>query len=354
MREIEVALVRVPEHKRDNDNTLKEKFNTLIDIAGGLGFVKPGDCVLIKTSVNSGKPYPASTDPKIITMLIDLLVKKSPSAIYVGDKSSFFRKTKKTLRKTGIEAAVKAAAKTYAPLPIKLIGFDDYIWRERYPRPEMEGPWEMTPGKHLFRMPKMLYENDPYLQQQNLPAKVDHIIVAANIANDKLAGFNLGMKSYVGFMDDESRYLLHSLPHRNYFRLGRIRPFDTDRTQERIAEILSLTPLPKLVILDGRELFAKGGYDSPDQTHQQTPPGKVPYAGVLLAGSDVVAVDASGVALLKTQSRPTKWIRHRSIWEMPIFRRAVGLGLGATQAAKICLNTDCQDDLFEYMAWYLQ
>ena len=354
MREIEVALVRVPEHKRDSDSALKDKFNTLIDIAGGLAFVKPGDSVLIKTSVNSGKSYPASTDPKIITMLIDLLVKKSPSAIYVGDKSSFLRSTKSALRKAGIEAAVKTAAKTYALLPIKLICFDDYVWRERYPKSDMKGHWEMTPGKYLFRMPKMLYENDPYLQQQKLPARVDHIIVAANIADDKLAGFNLGMKSYVGFMDDESRYLLHSLPHRNYFRLGRIKPFDTDRLQERIAEILSLTPLPKLVILDGRELFAKGGPDSLDQTQQRTPPGKVPYAGVMLAGSDVVAVDASAVALLKAKKHPTKWIMRHSIWEMPIFRRAVGLGLGATQADKICLNTDCQDDLFEHMAWYLQ
>ncbi len=48
MREIEVALVRVPEHKRDDEKTVRDKFNTLIDIAGGLAFVKPGDSVLIK------------------------------------------------------------------------------------------------------------------------------------------------------------------------------------------------------------------------------------------------------------------------------------------------------------------
>jgi uncharacterized protein (DUF362 family) len=354
MRDIEVALVRVPEHKRDDEKTLRDKFNTLLDIAGGLAFVKPGDSVLIKPTVDSGKPYPAATDPKIITMLIDLLVKKNPSAIYVGDKPSFFGDTKRTLRKTGIASAVTEAAKTYAPLPIKLIYFDDYVWRERYPKPDMEDQWEMTPGKYLFRMPKMLYEDDPYLQQQNLPPKVDNIIVLANVKTDALAGFALGMKSYVGFMDTESRYLLHALPHRNHLRWGRIKPFDIDRLQERIAEILSLAPLPKLIILDGRELAVTGGADS--NSHVQPVPslGISPYAGIMLAGSDILATEAAGVALLKIQKHVAKWIRRHSIWEMPIFKRACDLGLGATQGDKICLHTDREDELFVSMAWHLQ
>ncbi len=354
MREIEVGLVRVPEHKRDDEAAVREKFNTLIDIAGGLAFVKPGDSVLIKASVNSGRPYPATTDPKIVTMLIDLLAKKNPSAILVGDKPAFFRDTKKTLRKTGIEAAVNQAAKTYAPLPVKLIYFEDYVWRERYPKGNMADEWEITPGNHLFRMPKMIYENDPYLRQQKLPPKVDHIIVLANVKTHVLAGFTLGMKSYVGFMDDESRYLLHALPHRNFLRWGRIKPFNIPRLQERIAEIHTLAPPPKLVILDGRELIITGGPDSNNRVQPLPSFRKNPYTGIMLAGSDLVALDAAGVALLKTQKKVSKWIRKHSIWEMPIFTRARELGLGATQADTICLNTDSEDDLFVKMSWYLQ
>lgn len=354
MRDIEVALVRVPEHKRDDEGAIREKFNTLVDIAGGLSFVKPGDSVLIKASVNSGRPYPATTDPKIITMLIDLLVKKNPSAIFVGDKSAFFRNTKKTIEKTGIASAVKTAAKTHTTLPIKLIHFDDYVWRERYPKPDMESEWEMTPDNYLFRMPKMLYEDDPYLRQQKLPPKVDHIIVLANVKTHVLAGFTLGMKSYVGFMDDESRRLLHTLPHRNFFRWGRIKPFNTPRLQERIAEIHSLAPQPKLVILDGRDLIITGGPDSNNRIQPLPSFKKNPYTGIMLAGSDTVAIDAAGVALLKTQKHVAGWIRRHSIWEMPMFRRARELGLGATQADKICLKTDSEEDLFVTMAWYLQ
>ncbi len=354
MRDIEVALVRVPEHKKDNETAVRDKFNALIDIAGGLAFVKPGDSVLIKASVNSGRPYPATTDPMIVTMLIDLLVKKNPSAIFVGDKSAFYRNTGRMLRKTGIEAAVKAAAKTHDPVPIKLIRFDDYVWRERYPEREMEGQWEMTPGNYLFRMPKMLYENDPYLRQQKLPPKVDHIIILANVKTHVLAGFSLGMKSYVGFMDKESRHLLHTIPHRNFFRFGRIKPFDTQRLQERIAEILTLTPAPGLVILDGRELIVTGGPDSNNRMQPLPSFKKNPYAGVMLAGSDIIATDAAGVALLKTQKGTTRWITHHSIWEMPLFKRARELKLGATQADRICLNADSEEDLFVKMSWFLQ
>jgi len=226
MNEIEVALVRVPEHKRNSEAALKEKFNALINISGGLSFVKPGDSVLIKVSVNSGRAYPATTDPKIVTMLIDLVAKKGPSAIFVGEKSAFFRNTKRTIKATGIQSAVSAAAKAHAPLPVKLSDFEKYIWRERYPVKDIRDGWEMTPGNHLFRMPKMLFENDPYLRLQKLPPKIDHIIILANVKTHFLAGFTLGMKSYVGFMDTESRFLLHTLPHRNFFRLGRMKLFD--------------------------------------------------------------------------------------------------------------------------------
>jgi uncharacterized protein (DUF362 family) len=354
MREIEVALARVPEHKKDNEAAVRDKFNALIDIAGGLAFVKPGDSVLIKASVNSGRPYPATTDPKIVTMLIDLLVKRNPSAIFVGDKSAFFRNTKKTLRNTGIEAAVRAADKAYAPLPIRLIRFDDYVWRERYPSRDMEEQWEITPGNYLFRMPKMLYENDPYLRQQKLPPRIDHIIILANVKTHVLAGFTLGMKSYIGFMDNESRHLLHTIPHRNFFRFGRMKPLNTQRLQERIAEILTLTPAPKLVILDGRELIITGGPDSNNPIQPLPSFKKNPYTGVMLAGTDIVATDAAGVALLKTQKGTTRWIRRHSIWEMPLFRRARELGLGATQADKLCLNADSEEELFVKMSWFLQ
>ncbi len=102
-------------------------------------------------------------------------------------------------------------------------------------------------------------------------------------------------------------------------------PLTSTRLQERIAEIHSLAPPPKLVILDGRELVVTGGPDSNNHVQPLPSLGKNPYAGIMLAGSDVVATDAAGVALLKIQKHAAKWIRRHSIWEMPIFKRACEL-----------------------------
>ena len=164
----------------------------------------------------------------------------------------------------------------------------------------------------------------------------------------------MGMKSYVGFMDETSRRLLHRLPRNGFPSITKMRPFDKTGLQERIAEIFSLVPLPALVILDGRELIITGGPDSNNRLQPLPSWRKNPYVGVMLAGSDVVAVDAAGVALLKTQKGVSRAIKKHSIWEMPTFRRMGELCIGATQGDKILLKAEDEDDLFTRMAWYLQ
>jgi uncharacterized protein (DUF362 family) len=354
MREIEIAVVRVPEHKKDSRDAVREKFTRLIDIAGALSFVNAGNSVLIKVSAHSDKPYPATTDPQVVSMLIDHLVQKGPSAIFVGDRSVLFRKSKKPPTAPGIASAVAEAAKKYTGIPIRLITFDDYVYRNRYLPKEIEKGWEIEPGKYFFRVPKMLFEEDPYLRQQKLPAKIDHIIVLAGVKTHRLAGLSMGMESYVGFMDGPSRRFLKRLPRKGFMGIKGIGPSDKTGLQERIAEMLTLVPLPRLVILDGREPIITGGPNSNNRIRSLPSFRDNPYTGVMLAGGDIVAVDAAGVALLKTRKGVSKVIRKHSIWELPTFRRMGELGLCASQVDKICLDADSEDELFNQMAWYLQ
>ncbi|GEM_PF-719429 len=357
MREIEIAVVKIPKEKRDNKEFFKEKFTKLIDIAGGLDFVNSGDSVLIKVSLNSGRKYPATTSPDTLNALIELLIKRSPSAIYVGDKSAFFRKTKKVFRKTGVEELISGyseKAEKDIGTKVRLIDFDDYVYRDRYFPKDIKEKWELQPTRHLIRAPKMLFEEDPFLREEGLPAKIDHIIVLGTVKTHFLGRFTLGMKSYVGFLDDESRYLFHSLPHSNYYRLNKIAPFDKISLQNRVPELLTVIPQPKLVILDGRELIIRGGPDSNNRIQPLPSFVPNPYTGVMMAGADIVAVDAAGVALLKTQKRVAKELKRFSIWEMPTFARAEELKLGANRADKIVLNTDSKEEKFERIAWFLQ
>ena len=78
---------------------------------------------------------------------------------------------------------------------------------------------------------------------------------------------------------------------------------------------------PELIVLDGVEAFVTGG---PDR-------GKLVDAGVVLAGTDRVAVDAVGVALLR-HFGTTPEVSRGTIFQQEQIARAVQLGLGVTRA----------------------
>jgi uncharacterized protein (DUF362 family) len=98
-----------------------------------------------------------------------------------------------------------------------------------------------------------------------------------------------------------------------------------------IAEINSAYQ-PALVVLDGVEAFVSGG---PDR-------GKLVQPGVVLAGSDRVAIDATGVAILRSFGT-TPEVANGAIFQLEQIARAVELGLGVSSPDKIELVTDDKD-----------
>src|SRR5512143_2129665 len=63
-----------------------------IRLAGGLAFVRPGDSVLLKPAVNSGRAYPATTDPALVR-IVARLVQEAGGRPWVGDRTMFLRST---------------------------------------------------------------------------------------------------------------------------------------------------------------------------------------------------------------------------------------------------------------------
>jgi uncharacterized protein (DUF362 family) len=84
---------------------------------------------------------------------------------------------------------------------------------------------------------------------------------------------------------------------------------------------LSLPVGPDLIIMDGRKSFVTGGPDN----------GEVVEPNVILASGDRIAIDVEGVKIL--QSYPRDNLIKAPVWEMPLIRRAVELGLGAKNKA---------------------
>ena len=89
---------------------------------------------------------------------------------------------------------------------------------------------------------------------------------------------------------------------------------------------------PELIVLDGVEAFVTGG---PDQ-------GKLVNAGVVLAATDRIAVDAVGVALLRYFGT-TPEVSRGAIFEQEQIARAVQLGLGVAGPGQIELVTGDQE-----------
>jgi uncharacterized protein (DUF362 family) len=98
--------------------------------------------------------------------------------------------------------------------------------------------------------------------------------------------------------------------------------------RQMIAEI-NTAYSPDIVVLDGVEAFVDGG---PAR-------GTLVEAGVILAGSDRVAIDAVGVAILRSLGT-TPEVSRGPVFEQAQIARAAELGLGVKSPDQIQLVTD--------------
>jgi uncharacterized protein (DUF362 family) len=85
---------------------------------------------------------------------------------------------------------------------------------------------------------------------------------------------------------------------------------------------------PRLIVLDGLEAFVDGGPSA----------GKKVAAEVIIAGTDRIAVDAVGVAVLK-ELGSNDAIMNSKIFEQEQIKRAVELGIGVSSPAMIDIVT---------------
>ncbi len=98
-----------------------------------------------------------------------------------------------------------------------------------------------------------------------------------------------------------------------------------------IAEINQLYR-PALVLMDGLKAFVDGG---PER-------GKVMEPGVIVAGTDRIAVDAVGVAILNELGSNMD-VMGKKVFEQEQINRAVELGLGVKGPGEIEIITDDEE-----------
>lgn len=237
-----------------------------------------GKNVLIKLNFNTEDPFPASTHNDSLVRIVEELEEMGAGKITLGERSGP-PPTEEVMEEKGIYELADR-------LDIDLINFDKL--------PEDELP--------ICRPQRSHWEDGFRVAQPILEA--DRIVSTCCVKTHAYGGvFTMSLKLSVGI-----------IPRRGYNYMGELH--SSPNMRKMIAEINQVYS-PSLVVMDAMEVFTDGGPDS----------GERKEAGLILAGKDRVALDATGVAVLKSLGSNDR-IMEREIFEQEQIKRASELGLG--------------------------
>lgn len=271
-----VALIKT----EDRRNGVKSCLRSL-----GLNPVKNKD-VLVKPNFNTADRFPGSTHNDTLAALVEELWTMGAKSITLGERS--YPPTRQVMERKGILPLMK-------DLHVKVIDFDTLPEKDWVPVNSKGSHWQ-----NGFRIARPILESEC-------------LVSTCCLKTHQYGGvFTMSLKLHVGCVPTTRHgyhYMteLHSSPHQ----------------RKMIAEI-NAPFKPALTVLDGMEAFVDGG----------PMVGKLVTAGVFLASMDRVAVDAVGVAILKSLGSNAAIMKPK-IFDQEQIARAVELGLGVDAPSKI-------------------
>lgn len=275
--------------------------------ATDFSWLSKGDSVLIKIALNSGNPYPATTDPVGIKTIVELLKEKGAGRVVVSDMAGVEHvklypdritgSTRELMNKCGITtAALAAGAELYFP---EEDGWDAFF---------KDSPVSGSNWRTGIMVPKILNE-------------VNHIVLMPRCGRHLLAGSTLGMKAVVGYFRHDSRLEYHR---------------DANTFQEKTAEantVPSIRDKQRLVLTSATKILTTLG---PDRGYVSEPD-----LGIIIASGSLVAHDMVSLAWLIENRRFTpeeaKTIKNDPYMNpqtVDYINRIVVKWLGGSEAAK--------------------
>jgi uncharacterized protein (DUF362 family) len=260
----------------------------LLDL-GGFG----GKDLFVKPNFNSADPAPGSTHEDTLVALLRKLRDMGVGPLTIGDRSGMGDTREVMEKKNVFRLAKEFDAKVVA---FDELGADDW---ELIKLPDSH--WQ-----HGFALPRIV-------------RKAGGIVQTCCLKTHRYGGhFTLSLKNSVGLaakvipgQAHDFMRELHTSPHQRLM----------------IAEI-NAAYRPALVVLDGVQAFVTGGPDH----------GKRVDAGVVLASTDRIAIDAVGVSVLRLFGT-TPEVSRGAVFEQEQIARAVQLGLGVSGPGQIDLVT---------------
>jgi len=240
--------------------------------------------VMIKPNFNTADQSPGSTHNDTLSRLIEELYERDAKEIAIGERSGP-PVTKKVMEEKGIfdlAEDLKCTVINYEEIP-------DDDWVHCNPA-----------GNH--------WSNGFYVPRYAKQA--EYFVSTCCLKTHQYGGvFTMSLKLAVGLTPKKLMRELHS--------------HSGDDMRFMIAEI-NTGYKPDLIVLDGIEAFVDGGPSS----------GTRKKANVFIAGTDRIAVDAAGIAVLKELGSKYE-IMDKKIFEQEQIHRAVELGLGIGKPEQI-------------------
>jgi len=249
---------------------VKESILNAVDLIGGFEkSIEKGDTVLLKPNYNSADPPPASTEPRFLRAMVELLYEHGAGKVVVGESSMQGTSTRKAMEKTGTLNALEGSGAEVA--------FFD------------EGKWvNVEVGGHYLKTVS--------LAERAL--KADKLVYSCCMKTHFRADFSLSLKLAFGFTKGSERLMFHLM-----------------HLKEKLVD-LNLVVSPSLIVTDGRKCFITGGPFT----------GEVREPGVVLASGDRTAIDVEAIKVI--ESFDGAKLRDPP-WSYPQIRHAAELGLGA-------------------------
>jgi uncharacterized protein (DUF362 family) len=254
-----------------------------------------GKSVLLKPNFNSADPPPASTHPDTLQALVESLQGMGTASITVADRSGM-GDTRAVMRSLGIDYLGQE-------LGFETLAFDDLTDPEDWALVKNDGEhWEGG-----FPVPRLLLE-------------AEAVVNTCCLKPHRFGGhFTLSLKNTVGLVGKYKGRGGH-----NYMT-----ELHTSRHQRLMIAEANRAYVPALVVLDGVEAFIDQGPDT----------GTRAWGEAILAGRDLVAIDAVGLTLLRMLGY-TGVAAQGPVFGQEQIARAVELGLGVDSPDKISFLTD--------------
>jgi uncharacterized protein (DUF362 family) len=247
-----------------------------------------GKKVLIKPNFNTADPTPGSTHNDTLRQLVLEMKERGATKISVGDRSGP-PATRSVIEAKGIPALAQE-------LGFDVLNFEDLTG---------DGWVHLNPaGSH--------WQNGFDVARPVVEA--EYLLWTCCLKTHGSGGtYSMAIKLAVGTTNKSLMRELHGARQTHMRRM--------------IAEIHQAFT-PRLIVMDGVDVFVDGGPSN----------GKLARAGVIVAGTDRIAIDAVGLAILK-QLGSNDAIMSTKIFEQEQLQRAVELGLGISKPDQIDLVT---------------